>query len=61
MLLVDAGCEYESYASHVTPLLPVSGRFTPEQRAVYEAVLEANRAAIAQVRPGNHWNEPHRG
>jgi Xaa-Pro aminopeptidase len=37
----------------------VNGRFTSEQRAVYEVVLEANRAAIACVRPGNHWNEPH--
>ena len=39
--------------------LPVNGRFTPQQRAVYEVVLEANRAAIACVRPGNHWNDPH--
>jgi Xaa-Pro aminopeptidase len=37
----------------------VNGRFTSAQRAVYEVVLEANRAAIAKVRPGNHWNEPH--
>ena len=59
MLLVDAGCEYESYASDITRTYPVSGRFTPQQRAVYEIVLEANRAAIAKVRPGNHWNEPH--
>ena len=59
ILLVDAGCEYESYASDITRTFPVSGRFTPQQRAVYEIVLEANRAAIAKVRPGNHWNEPH--
>ena len=59
VLLVDAGCEYESYASDITRTYPVGGRFTPEQRAVYEIVLEANRAAIAKVRPGNHWNEPH--
>jgi Xaa-Pro aminopeptidase len=37
----------------------VGGRFSAEQRAVYEVVLEAQRAAIAQVKPGNHWNEPH--
>jgi len=37
----------------------VSGRFSPEQRAVYEVVLEANEAAIAKVKPGNHWNDPH--
>jgi Xaa-Pro aminopeptidase len=59
LLLVDAGCEYESYASDITRTFPVGGRFTPEQRAVYEIVLEANLAAIAKVKPGNHWNEPH--
>ena len=59
VLLVDAGCEYESYASDITRTFPVGGRFTPEQRAVYQIVLDANRAAIARVRPGNHWNEPH--
>jgi len=59
LLLVDAGCELESYASDITRTLPVNGRFTSEQRAVYEVVLEANRAAIARVRPGNHWNDPH--
>ena len=59
VLLVDAGCEYESYASDITRTFPVSGRFSPEQRAVYQVVLDANRAAIAKVRPGNHWNEPH--
>jgi Xaa-Pro aminopeptidase len=59
LLLVDAGCELGSYASDITRTLPINGRFTPEQRAVYEIVLEANRAAIASVRPGKHWNEPH--
>ena len=59
LLLIDAGCEFECYASDITRTLPVNGRFTSAQRAVYEVVLEANRAAIAKVRPGNHWNEPH--
>ncbi|HWZ61961.1 MAG TPA: Xaa-Pro aminopeptidase [Steroidobacteraceae bacterium] len=59
LLLVDAGCELGSYASDITRTLPINGRFTPEQRAVYEVVLEANRAGIASVRPGKHWNEPH--
>ena len=59
VLLIDAGCEYHCYASDITRTFPVGGRFTPEQRAVYEVVLEANLAAIAKVRPGNHWNEPH--
>ena len=59
LLLIDAGCEYRYYASDVTRTLPVGGRYSPEQRAVYEVVLEAQRAAIAKVRAGNHWNEPH--
>ena len=59
LLLVDAGCEYQCYASDITRTYPINGRFSPEQRAIYEIVLEANLAAIAKVRPGNHWNDPH--
>ena len=59
LLLIDAGCEYRYYASDITRTLPVGGRYSPEQRAVYEIVLEAQRAAIGRVRAGNHWNEPH--
>lgn len=59
LLLIDAGCEYELYASDITRTFPVSGRFTPEQRAIYEIVLEAQYAAIDKTRPGNHWNDPH--
>jgi Xaa-Pro aminopeptidase len=59
LLLVDAGCEYHCYASDITRTFPVNGEFTREQRAVYEVVLEANLAAIAKVKPGNHWNDPH--
>lgn len=59
LLLVDAGAEYQSYASDITRTWPVSGRFTPAQREVYEVVLEAQLAAIAATRPGNHWNEAH--
>jgi Xaa-Pro aminopeptidase len=59
LLLIDAGCEYDYYASDITRTFPVSGRFTPEQRAVYEVVLEAQEAAFARIRPGNHWNDPH--
>src|ERR1700730_4733960 len=44
---------------NITRPSPPNGRFPPEQRAVYEVVLKANRAAIERVRPGNHWNEPH--
>jgi Xaa-Pro aminopeptidase len=58
-VLIDAGCELDYYASDITRTFPVNGRFTPEQRAVYEIVLEAQYAAIDKVRPGNHWNDPH--
>ena len=59
LLLIDAGCELDYYASDITRTFPVNGRFTPEQRAVYEIVLEAQRAAIEKTVVGNHWNEPH--
>ena len=49
----------DCYASDITRTFPVNGRFSPEQRALYEIVLEANYAAIERVKPGNHWNEPH--
>ena len=59
LLLIDAGCEHDYYASDITRTVPVNGRFSPEQRAVYEIVLDAQAAAIARAREGNHWNEPH--
>ena len=59
LLLIDAGAEYEGYASDITRTFPVNGRFTPAQREVYELVLEAQLAAIKKARPGNHWNDPH--
>jgi Xaa-Pro aminopeptidase len=59
LLLIDAGCEVDCYASDITRTFPINGRFSPEQRALYDIVLEANHAAIARVKPGNHWNEPH--
>ncbi len=59
LLLIDAGCELDHYASDITRTFPVNGRFTAEQRAIYEIVLEAQLAAIDKVAPGNHWNEPH--
>jgi Xaa-Pro aminopeptidase len=52
LLLIDAGAEWEYYASDVTRTFPVNGRFSPEQRALYEVVLAAQLAAIAHVRPG---------
>ena len=59
LVLVDAGCEYDYYASDITRTMPVSGSFTPEQRAIYEIVLEAQLAAIEKTVSGNHWNDPH--
>ena len=59
MLLIDAGCEVECYASDITRTYPVNGVFSEPQRQLYELVLAAQEAAIAKVRPGNHWNDPH--
>ncbi len=59
VLLIDAGAEYESYASDITRTFPVNGIFTEAQKAIYEVVLEAQLAAIEAVQPGNHWNQPH--
>ncbi|MDY6797974.1 MAG: Xaa-Pro aminopeptidase [Pseudomonadota bacterium] len=59
LVLIDAGCEYECYASDITRTFPVSGRFSAEQKALYEVVLAAQYAAIDAVHPDNHWNRPH--
>lgn len=59
LILIDAGAEYDYYASDITRTFPINGRFSPAQKAIYELVGEAQEAAIEQVRPGNHWNEPH--
>ena len=59
LLLIDAGCELECYASDITRTFPVNGRFSAAQRDIYELVLAAQQAAIDNVRPGCHWNEPH--
>jgi Xaa-Pro aminopeptidase len=59
LLLIDAGGELDGYASDITRTFPVSGRFSAAQREVYEIVLAAQLAAIAQARPGKAWNDPH--
>ncbi len=59
LVLVDAGCELDYYASDVTRTYPVSGRFSAEQKLIYEITLRAQRAAIDEVQAGNHWNDPH--
>ena len=59
LLLVDAGCELDGYASDVTRTFPVNGRFKGPQKDIYELVLAAQAAAIAAVKAGNRWDEPH--
>jgi Xaa-Pro aminopeptidase len=59
LLLIDAGCELDGYASDITRSFPVNGRFSAAQREVYGIVLAAQLAAIEKVRAGNLWNEPH--
>ena len=59
LVLIDAGAEYGCYASDITRTFPVNGRFSEEQKALYEVVLESQLAAIAAVQPGNNWNDPH--
>lgn len=59
LVLIDAGCELEGYASDITRTFPVNGKFNPAQKDIYEMVLAAQFAAIEKVYPGAHWNEPH--
>jgi Xaa-Pro aminopeptidase len=59
LVLIDAGCELEMYASDVTRTFPVNGVFSKPQRELYEVVLAANRAATKAAQVGNHWNDPH--
>jgi Xaa-Pro aminopeptidase len=59
LLLIDAGAEYEGYASDITRTFPVGGRFSPPQRAVYELVLRAQEECIGMVRPGVTMDELH--
>ena len=57
LLLIDAGCAYAYYNSDITRTFPINGKFTPEQRAIYEIVLEAQLQSIAQVQPGNPYKQ----
>ena len=59
LLLIDAGCELDGYASDVTRAFPVNGKFSKPQREIYELVLDSQAAAIAATRPGALWNDPH--
>ena len=59
LLLIDAGCELDGYASDITRTFPVNGRFSAPQRALYDVVLAAQEAAIAATRPGARFIDPH--
>jgi Xaa-Pro aminopeptidase len=59
LLLIDAGAEYDGYASDITRTFPVNGTFSSEQRALYDLVLAAQLEAIDHARPGNQWDDIH--
>ncbi|MDC1311075.1 aminopeptidase P N-terminal domain-containing protein [Burkholderiales bacterium] len=59
LLLIDAGCELDGYASDITRTFPVNGKFSGPQKALYELVLDAQRAAIEATSRGNSWQAPH--
>ena len=59
LVLIDAGCELDGYASDVSRTFPASGRFTQPQKILYEIVLAAQAAAIAEVLPGRHFMQGH--
>jgi Xaa-Pro aminopeptidase len=59
LLLIDAGCELDGYASDITRTFPVNGKFSAPQKDLYELVLASQAAAISKAAPNNHWNAPH--
>ena len=58
-MLIDAGCELDNYAGDITRTFPVNGRFSDEQKAIYELVLKAQKACIELAKPGVLWHEVH--
>jgi Xaa-Pro aminopeptidase len=59
LVLIDAGCELDGYASDITRTFPANGTFTGPQRALYELVLASQDAAVAATRAGARFNDPH--
>ena len=59
LVLIDAGCEIDCYASDITRTWPVNGKYSPEQKAIYELVLASQEAAFAEIAPNKHWNQAH--
>lgn len=60
MVLMDCGCEYDCYDGDLTTSFPANGKFTPDQRDVYETVLAMQRGVEAQMKPGVRWSDMHR-
>jgi Xaa-Pro aminopeptidase len=60
LIVVDAGAEYHGYTADITRTLPASGKFSPEQKAIYDIVLEAQEAGIKECVPGNEFRAPHK-
>ena len=60
MMLLDMGAEYFCYASDITNSFPANGKFTPVQKVIYEAVLDAQQSVIHAVKPGVSWADMHR-
>ncbi len=60
LILIDAGAEYDYYASDITRTFPINGHFTSAQKSIYELVLAAQRAALNTLYPGNHWDQIHK-
>ncbi len=59
LVLIDAGAELDHYAADITRTFPVNGKFSVEQKALYELVLKAQLAAIDAIKSGNHYRLPH--
>jgi Xaa-Pro aminopeptidase len=59
LILIDAGAECDHYAADITRTFPISGKFSPAQKQLYQLVLDAQAAAIAEIYPGNPWNKAH--
>ncbi|RYY55095.1 MAG: M24 family metallopeptidase, partial [Comamonadaceae bacterium] len=59
LVLIDAGCELDSYASDITRTFPANGQFTGPQRVLYDLVLASQEAAVAATKAGNRFNDPH--
>jgi Xaa-Pro aminopeptidase len=59
LILIDAGCEINGYASDITRTFPINGKFSEAQREIYEIVLDAQKLAISCIKPGVSLNKPH--